>query len=343
MGIKIGFPRALFYFLYYPYWHTFFTELGCEVILSKPTNKLSLDLGVEEAVNDACLPIKIYHGHVAELKDKVDVLFIPRLVSVRKEKNETFCPKFLGLPDMIYNSMDNLPFIIEERIDLGRGMFPLWSTCNKIAKDLGFKGVNVWRAINKANNVQKRFNKYMLLGIDVEDAINYAIKGSDPGNYHGKDHDINLAILGYPYLIYDSFVNVNLYEKLSELGIKPWTVEMVSPQLLKQQGRYFKKDLFWYFSNRAIRAAFYYIHGQSVDGVVHVSAFGCGPDAMVDKLIELEAKNNNIPYLNLSLDEHTGDAGVFTRIEAFIDMLRYQRKNVKNGYIWGNICTKAGL
>ncbi len=58
----------------------FFTELGCEVVLSLPTTKYSLDLGVEEAVNDACLPIKLYHGHVAELKDQVDVLFLPRMV-----------------------------------------------------------------------------------------------------------------------------------------------------------------------------------------------------------------------------------------------------------------------
>jgi predicted nucleotide-binding protein (sugar kinase/HSP70/actin superfamily) len=48
---------------------------------------------------------------------------------------------------------------------------------------------------------------------------------------------------------------------------------------------------------------------------------------MVDKLMELEAKNNNrVPFLTISLDEHTGEAGVLTRIEAFVDMLRLRRR-----------------
>lgn len=327
MGVKIGFPRALFYYLYYPFWYTFFTQLGCEVILSNPTNKLSLDLGVEEAVNDACLPIKLYHGHVAELKDKVDVLFLPRMVSVRKLKNETFCPKFLGLPDMIRNSMEDLPPIIDENIDLGNGIFPLWKLCYKIGQELGFKGGSIWRAINKAHKVQRRFIRLMNNGIDAEAAIECTINDTKPKKKE-KEYDIQLAILGYPYLIYDPFINVNLFEKLEKLGIKAYTVEMILPEKLDQQGKYLPKDLFWHFSNRTIRATFYYLRQQPVDGIVHVTAFGCGPDAMVDKLMELEAKNySKTPFLTLSLDEHTGDAGVYTRIEAFVDMLRFRRMN----------------
>ena len=53
------------------------------------------------------LPIKIFHGHVADLINKVDAIFVPRIISIAPR--EYICPKFLGLPDMIRNSISNLP------------------------------------------------------------------------------------------------------------------------------------------------------------------------------------------------------------------------------------------
>ena len=331
MGIKIGFPRALFYYLYYPFWYTFFTGLGFEVVLSQPTNKYILDLGVQEAVNDACLPIKIYHGHVAELKDKVDVLFLPRMVSVRKLEAETFCPKFLGLPDMVRHSIDGLPPIIDEKVHLAKGLFPLWELCRKVARRLDKSGCKVWYAYLKANKVQRRYIKNLSRGILPQESFESAVAGLHAPPQPVLASDVHLAILGYPYLIYDFFVNVGLLEKLAQMGIKPWTVEMVPPRRLEAQGRNLSKSLFWHFSNRTVCAALYYLKEQKVDGIVHVTAFGCGPDAMVGKLMELEAKNTGrVPFLTLSLDEHTGEAGVLTRIEAFVDMLRLRRAQDEN-------------
>ena len=71
-----------------------------------------------------------------------------------------------------------------------------------------------------------------------------------------------------------------------------------------------------------------YYYRNKVDGLIHVTAFGCGPDAMVGKLIELEAKTSGeIPYLKILVDEHTGDAGLMTRIEAFTDMSEYEENS----------------
>lgn len=328
MSQKIGFPSTLFYFIYYPFWHSFFKNLGFEVVTSRPTTKYSLDLGVKEAVNDACLPIKLYHGHVAELKDKVDVLFLPRMVSVRKLDAETFCPKFLGLPDMIRNSIDDLPKIIDEKVDLAKGYFAQWRLCRRIAEQLGKKGWHVYHAYLQAKKVQENYIANLAAGISPVVAIEYAVTGKMARLSEHPSADINLAILGYPYLVYDSFVNVDLFEKLAQMGVRPLTVEMIPPDRLEAQGKNFLKHLFWHFSNRTMRATYYYLKEKQVDGIVHVTAFGCGPDAMVDKLMELEAKNNGrVPYLTLSLDEHTGEAGVLTRIEAFVDMLRLRRRD----------------
>jgi len=98
-------------------WETFFHELGIEVVLSAPTTKVILNNGVKSCVDEACLPIKIFHGHVLDLKDRVDYLFIPRLKSVAR--NEYICPKFCGLPEMIkYSIKENLPPIIDVEINL---------------------------------------------------------------------------------------------------------------------------------------------------------------------------------------------------------------------------------
>ena len=74
MSIKIGIPRGLFYFYYYPLWLKFFEMLETEVILSDRTSKSIVNDGVRNSVDEACLPVKIYHGHVINLKDRVDYL-----------------------------------------------------------------------------------------------------------------------------------------------------------------------------------------------------------------------------------------------------------------------------
>ena len=80
---RVGIPHGLFYYYYYPLWKTFFTDLGAHVISSSESNRLTLDQGIKLAVDETCLPIKVYFGHVQELcEEYLDYLFIPRLVSV---------------------------------------------------------------------------------------------------------------------------------------------------------------------------------------------------------------------------------------------------------------------
>ena len=116
MKVKIGIPRGLFFFQYYPLWKVFLEELGLEVIVSDKTNKKIMNEGVERCVDGACLPVKVFHGHVENLIDRVDCLFIPRFTSVTRK--EYVCPKFGGLPDMIRNSFTGLPEIIDTEVNL---------------------------------------------------------------------------------------------------------------------------------------------------------------------------------------------------------------------------------
>jgi len=120
LAIKIGVPRALLYYNFYPAWKAFFNELGAEVVLSPKTNKKIVDDGVSNTVDEACLPVKVFFGHVLNLKEKgVDYIFVPRIVSV--EKKRYLCAKFLGLPDLVRASLSDIPPLIDMEIDLYRG------------------------------------------------------------------------------------------------------------------------------------------------------------------------------------------------------------------------------
>ena len=66
----IGIPRALVYYYYFPQWKTFFEELGYKVVISDKTSRKIIDQGIKVTLNDACVPIKLFHGHVIDLINK---------------------------------------------------------------------------------------------------------------------------------------------------------------------------------------------------------------------------------------------------------------------------------
>lgn len=326
---KIGIPRTLAYFVYYPYWKIFFEELGHEPVLSAPTNKGILDDGVREAVTDACIPIKIYHGHVMDLVGKVDYIFCPRLVSVRKYGDfgtETFCPKFLGLPDMVRLCLEDLPPLIDVRVDLKQGKHATDHACQEVGQILGNNSAQIKAAQKKATRTQKKFESLLNKGLYPEQAMEILFGDKSIADFKVEGTDLNIAVVGYPYAIYDPYLNVSLLDILKKQGVRVYTQDMLSNKQMNKYGRTLPKNLFWYFSNRAVNGALYFLDQPYIDGMIHVTAFACGPDAMVDRLIEIEThKRSSIPYLAVTIDEHTAQTGVQTRVEAFLDMLRYRR------------------
>ncbi len=325
MSVRVGIPRYLAYYSYYPWWKTFFEELGLDVVTSSPTTQKVLNDGVAEAVTDACIPIKLYHGHVMDIKDKVDLLFVPRLVKVRKFYTETFCPKFLALPDLLQASISSLPEVLDTRIDLSQSCFELFRIAQALGERFGAGFSKVTRAYMLAWKALRRYRNLMLGGMLADEALEYMEKGGKIDNSN-SDQALTIAVLGYPYLVYDSFVNMDLIKKLNKLGAGVVTTEMVAPRSLLKEAKNMPKQMFWHYSNRAMHAAYYYMNRKRVDGIIHITAFICGPDAMLDRFMEIEAhQHGQMPFLTVSIDEETGSGGVDTRLEAFIDMLKRSR------------------
>ncbi|PKM80140.1 MAG: 2-hydroxyglutaryl-CoA dehydratase [Firmicutes bacterium HGW-Firmicutes-13] len=322
-NLRIGIPRTLYFYTYFPLWKTFFEELGLDVVISPPTNKIIMDNGIKETVNDACIPVKVFHGHVMALINKVDYIFIPRLVSI--DGKSTFCPKFLGLPDMVINSVDNLPAVIVEPLDLSlhRCDFPLFFL--RLGKKFTYNIRRIWWAYFKGLQSWKKYKNQLLEGFRIQVKEGESAEITMVQGHNWKDGQLKLAVLAYPYVAYDPFLNINLLKKLEDMGVYLYMPDNISLKDMKKAKRRFTQDLFWYYSNQVTRACQHFLYKEPVDGIIHVTAFGCGPDSMVDKLIELEAKNAGMPFLSVTIDEHTGDVGMQTRLEAFVDMLKMRK------------------
>lgn len=326
MSIKVGIPKTLSYYVYHPLWDKFFTELGAQVVVSQNTSRRIVDDGVKETVNDACVPIKLLHGHVLDLKEKVDYIFIPRLVSVNKE--QIYCPKFLGLPDMVRNTLNDLPEIIMPEVDLRKGKLELPKLLYQVGSIFTKNPLKIYSAFKRAIEHFNRFNQLLKTGHTATEAIQVLEGEEIDYDADTREASLKVAVLGYPYIIYDPYISVNMIQKLRDLGVEVVTADMLSGEKLKEQSHKLKKELFWTFSSEVVKAGYHYCEKGEIDGLIHVTAFGCGPDFMVDKLLEMEAKNrDDIAFMTLTIDEHTGEAGIVTRLEAFIDMLHLRRDN----------------
>lgn len=326
MGVKVGIPSTLFYYTYYPMWRTFFNEIGIQTVTSGNTTKTILDKGVREALADACVPVKLFFGHVIDIKDKVDYLYIPRVVCLNRKT--VYCPKFLGLPDMIRHSLENVPPIIDVRIDTRQSRWALMQAYLETGKYFGVGKVVAFKAYCKARKIFSRYTRLLRNGFEPHEAMACLNNSDTIKPKQANNLNLKFALLGYPYLIYDNFISVNIISKLRQLGVNALTIENIHPLYLSlQRNCGLPKRLFWTFSDLVLKAAYLLFKRGNIDGVIHVTAFGCGPDSLTNKLIEMEAKKHqNIPFMTLMLDEHTGEAGISTRLEAFVDMVKRRKE-----------------
>jgi predicted nucleotide-binding protein (sugar kinase/HSP70/actin superfamily) len=308
MPVKVGIPKALLYYKYSPLWVNFFQNLGVEVVISPQTNKKILNDSIESGVDDACLPVKLYHGHVLSIKDKVDYLFIPRIMRVNKGRH--ICPKFGGLPEMIKFSLPDLPPIIDIEIDLPKGLRTLQAG-RYFSKD--------YRRILKAYD-----NALLQLKEEEKKLQNKFARWQ-------HSNKSKIMVFGHPYNLYDSYSNMNVLAKIERQGLDVWTTEMISEQDIKKYAETYEGKYLWTFAERLIGAAKYLLTKGNIEGIIYISSFGCGIDAVVGSTVErIVRRESKIPFMFLNIDEHTGEGGVDTRIEAFIDLIDWRGKSESN-------------
>lgn len=323
----IGIPKGLLYYDFYPMWKTFFEELGVKVITSQNTNKKIVDDGVKNSVEDACLPVKTYIGHVMDLKEKrVDYIFIPRIVSVEKKKY--LCSKFLGLPDFIKSLIKDLPPVIDIEINYYKDEEFTKKEFLKAGKMLGRTRGDALKAYLRGMEEQRMFENLLKEGFTNLEALKMWEEGKVKIT-EKRSFDLKIGLLSHPYNIMDEYISMDLIGKLKNMGAEVITVEMLDKVSILEGVAFLPKDIFWTYERDILGAGMYFLKKKGVDGVIMVSAFGCGPNSMTAELLErFYKREKNLPFMLLTIDEHTGEAGVMTRLEAFVDLLRFNKKAV---------------
>lgn len=305
MKSRVGIPKALFYYEFASLWVNFFTELGAEVIVSPKTNKKILNDGTIVTVDDACIPVKIYHGHCISIKDKVDFLFIPRIMGITEKAY--ICPKFCGLPEMIKYSVDNLPIIINTKIDLRNK-----GDLKKQMLDTG-----LYLTSNKESIYQAYINAKTIYDEEKKQKSDMQLINKN-----------NVILMGHPYVLEDDYLNMNIKTKLKMGGFNIITPYMLPDEIIDEYSKKYQGKVFWLFLKQMIGTCFYLLENRQVEGVIYLSSFGCGIDSVVSEIVERYIRRyTDIPFMLLTIDEHSGEGGFNTRIEAFIDMLKWRKQN----------------
>jgi len=304
--MKIGIPKALLYHKYHPLWTTFFTELGAEVVLSSDGTRQSYDSGCRHCLDEICLPIKTYFGHVIELRDKVDCIFVPRIVSVEKRRRgkSYTCPKIIGLTDMVRAAVSDLPKILSPTIDI-----------NKRSEILAYLQLGLTIARNPARTLMA-YSKAKKEQENLENKKTAAI----------NDAGMKIGVISHAYNLCGSYPTPDVLRILKKLGAVPITIDIYPKRLTKNNAEKHFPELSWNFEREMLGGSIEMLKDKEIAGCIVLSNFSCGPDSLTgDYIIRMAKRHSDVPFSLLLIDEHTGEAGLKTRIEAFTDMIKRRR------------------
>jgi len=294
--MTIGIPRALIYWKRPHFWENFFENLGFEILFSPKTNKKIVETGVKVSDPETCFSNKVYFGHLKWLDRKCDLIFIPRL-KTNEEKLE-YCPKFFALPDLAKILVETK--ILTETFDERKEKFR--KSIERLGAKLGKTKKEVEKALEKSLLKERE------------------IKNKEEKKFFEKIQSSKkkIVIVSHPYNLYDEYVNLRMKEKLEKLG-----AEVIFIDKIPIQPSNFKYHIkfHWEFG-KEIMEKIAQILNYKIDGAIQISSFACGCDAVLKEFVEKEFKTRKIPFLYLIIDEHTGEAGFQTRLEAFIDTLK---------------------
>jgi predicted nucleotide-binding protein (sugar kinase/HSP70/actin superfamily) len=294
--MRIGIPRGFYFYLYPGLWEPFFASLGMETVLSEPSSRKILELAAPVSESEHCLAHKLFDGQLRSLEGRVDKVFIPRILSMTR--GFICCAKFGALPDASrWGAAASIPVLSWEFNETKR---PLKKALIDFARNLGAGSQGAKRAAS--------------LGIEAMEAIRDKQRriaaALPPRN--------RFLLLGHPYTLEDPFISGPIIKKAGALGL-PLECMDFGPQKLAPL------PIRWCSFNKM------YQRLQSLDpccygGVIQISTFNCGPDSVMADGYRRLCRERGLPFLLLMADEHAENTGLETRLEAFVDSIRWKRK-----------------
>ena len=298
---RLGLLRASLNLEFLPFWGAFLRELDYEPVISAPTTPALLCENMVGLPAEVCLPIKVAAAQAkALLSSGVENLFMPALLECPQRGEDEAahtCFYTQQLPDMLRVVFPDR--IIPAQFALRDGILGLVEPVLSLAEALDRPLDAVRRAFVQARAVQAGF-------VEARSRLGRTALAAS--------FDRAAVVLGRPYNTHDPFLNLGLARHLERLGLPaiPWDLLPLEEVQLNPRWR----SIPWHYNRQQLRALELIRRDPRLFPIL-ISSYGCGPDGFTVKHVEEMLAAS--PRLLLEFDEHRGEAGLVTRLEAFVD------------------------
>ena len=321
----IGIPRVLNMYEDYPFWFTFFTNLGFRVVLSEKSNRRTYEKGIESMPSESvCYPAKLSHGHIVSLLEQgVKTIFYPCIPYSRKEyekaDNHYNCPIVISYSEVLRNNVEQLkhgditflnPFLPLEAKNLAKRILELDEF-----KQYGFSKKELLEAGEKAEAEYRKFKA------DIRSKGEEALKYIEDHNLKG------IVLAGRPYHV-DPEINHGIDTLVTSLGLCVLTEDSISH--LGEAKRPIRVVDQWVFHARLYAAAEVVGKKPNLE-LVQLNSFGCGVDAVTTDQVEEILSSYNKMYTLIKIDEVNNLGAVRIRIRSLLASMNKRLKEKQAG------------
>jgi predicted CoA-substrate-specific enzyme activase len=307
-GPTVGIPRGLLVYDYAPLLIGFLNALDARVVLTGQTNNAIMDQAIELSYTDSCFPMKILHGHAAMLKDTDYILYPCAIRLGRKDGDESqqySCPLVQASPFIIRNVLDLGERLLIPILDFSRGDDDVIKNLADVAMKMGFSRKKGKEAALAGIESQRRFE------------ADQAALGSELLDQLHQSGQLGVVLFARSYMSQDTGANLGIAEKLAQLGVVPIPLDFLP--LKSVNAKDYSDRPYWFYENKYIAGADITASDPQLYGL-WLSNFGCGPNSFIIHIVEDIMGGK--PLGQLEIDEHAAEAGIVTRLEAFVDTIQ---------------------
>lgn len=305
----VGIPRVLNMYENYPFWFTFFTELGFRVELSPRSSKKIYEMGMDTIPSESvCYPGKLSHGHLVSLmKRGIKFIFYPCVPYEKKEQldanNHYNCPIVTSYAEVLKNNIDGLrskdiifknPFVaLDNKEKLNKRLYE--ELC-----DFGISKDEVEKAVSKAWEEQENVRQ------DIRK------KGEEVLKYLKDTGKKGIVLSGRPYHV-DPEINHGIPELITSYGMAVLTEDSVAH--LGSVERPLRVVDQWVYHSRLYAAASFVATQDNIE-LVQLNSFGCGLDAVTTDQVQEILQNFGKIYTVIKIDEGNNLGAIRIRIRS---------------------------
>jgi predicted CoA-substrate-specific enzyme activase len=313
-GPTVGLSRSFLVNTLFPLYHEFFTRLGARVVLPDTVDPE----GVKKRRSSFCFPGEIAHGFFANLLNKApDYIFLPKIMALPADNPKNASKQYQSTCVLLQSEAYYLTSSFRDMLPKARLLSPLLDFSAgygmqerafvRTAEQMGFEAGRARQAYTAAVARQRAF----AVGLKEQGRRILTELESEQGRWA-------VVLFGRPYNAFTKEANKGIPTKFASRGrlIIPWDMLPIEQESCDP-------DMCWAIGKDLLKAAQYVKKHPQLFGA-WITNFSCGPDSFLVGMFRdiMKAK----PSLTLELDSHTADAGVNTRVEAFIDIVgRYRQ------------------